>query len=120
MREEAGSTLRWSRLRRPTLRRSKLRSLTRRCGGDGGGHGFQSALGVARGLIGDLLLFRLFFLGDLLLVVLVHDASHVGLGFVKRRHSSIPLDALGAGGADVILIPEIPFDIEEVAELIRQ
>ena len=25
-----------------------------------------------------------------------------------------------AGGADVILIPEIPFDIEEVAELIRQ
>jgi 6-phosphofructokinase 1 len=25
-----------------------------------------------------------------------------------------------AGGADVILVPEIPFDIEEVAELIRQ
>src|SRR5271166_6190516 len=59
-----------------------------------------------RGFVGNftrdlgvgLFLFSLcLFLSDLLLVVLVHDAGHVGAGFAKWRHSAILLHALGAG-----------------------
>src|ERR1019366_9390975 len=65
-------------------------------GSDGGGCGLRSAAGGTRRLGGALLLLCCFFLRDLLLVVLVHDPSHVGAGFAKWRHSLILLDALRA------------------------
>src|ERR1039458_8062078 len=72
---------------------------TRGFGGDGGGCGFGSAVGVARGFAGHLFLLRFFFPDDLFLrdlfsVVLVDDPGHVGAGFAKWRHSPILLDAL--------------------------
>src|SRR6267143_2530461 len=81
--------------------RSTQERSTRRFGGDSGGCGFRSA-GVGWGFGGDLFLFRFFpprdlFLGNLLSVVLVHDAGHVGAGFAEWRHSSILLDALRTG-----------------------
>src|SRR6266403_6227557 len=71
---------------------------TLRFGGDTGGCGFRGA-GAGWGFGRDLLLFRFFpprdlFLGDLLRIVLVHDAGHVSAGLSKGRHSPILLDAL--------------------------
>src|ERR1700694_4531542 len=74
---------------RSTRERSMQERSMRRFGGDGRGGGFGRCL----------FLFRFFpprnlFLGDLLGVVLVHDAGYVGARLSKGRHSPILLDAL--------------------------
>src|SRR5260370_31854900 len=103
MREQAPSRWPASTQGRSTQERSmKERSTqersTRRFGGDGRGRGF-GGLGAGWGFGRGLFLFRFFsprnlFLGDLLGVVLVHDAGYVGARLSKWRHSPILLDAL--------------------------
>src|SRR5216684_2801287 len=96
MREQAGSMSERAIRERSTWDRSMRRFCT-----DNGGRWFRSA-GVGWGFGGELFLFRFFpprdlFLGDLLSVVFVNNAGHVGAGFAKWRHSSILLDALRTG-----------------------
>src|SRR6202049_844108 len=78
--------------------RSMQARATRRLGSDGRGGGFGGT-GTGWGFGRGLFLFRFFpprnlFLGDLLGVVLVHDAGYVGARLSKWRHSPILLDAL--------------------------
>src|ERR1700674_4277395 len=93
MRAQAGSTC-----ERTTREQSMRERLMRSVGGDSCGRGFRSA-SVGLGFGGNLFLFCFFpprdlVLSDLLSVVLVHNAGHVGAGFAKWRHSPILLDAL--------------------------
>src|ERR1700732_1954258 len=96
MREQARSMWPRSRQGRSTQERSMQERSTRRFGGDGRGGGFGgTGTGVGRGLF----LFRFFspsnlFPGDLLGVVLVHDAGYVGARLSKWRHAPILFDAL--------------------------
>src|ERR1700732_3250071 len=96
MREQARSMWPRSRQGRSTQERSMQERSTRRFGGDGRGRGLGGpGTGFGRGLFS----FRFFspsnlFLGDLLGVVLVHDAGYVGARLSKWRYSSILLDAL--------------------------
>src|ERR1700686_1900728 len=78
--------------------RSMQQRSPRRFGGDGRGGGFGGT-GAGWGFGRGPFLFRFFpprnlFLGDLLGVVLVHDAGYVGARLSKWRHSPILLHAL--------------------------
>ncbi len=70
--------------------------------------GFDTALGIATEGIDRL-----------------HSTAHshhriIVVEIMGHRVGWLALGAGIAGGADVILIPEIPYDVEEVAEIIRQ